>query len=90
MSELLAVFVIATLGYLIGRITICGIDLGTAAVLLVAKDKQEELGFGHKTFARIAGIAVCMIFSKRTGSSIDNVLPGRATNKSLARTLNHG
>ena len=41
MSELLAVFVIATLGYLIGRITICGIDLGTAAVLLVA------LVFGH-------------------------------------------
>ena len=41
MSELLAVFVIATLGYLIGRITICGIDLGTAAVLLVALDNLD-------------------------------------------------
>ena len=35
----------------------CPVSDGAAAVLLVAKDKQEELGFGHKTFARIAGIA---------------------------------
>ena len=30
---------------------------GAAAVLLVAKDKQEELGFGDKKFIRIAGIS---------------------------------
>lgn len=35
----------------------CPVSDGAAAVLLVAKDKQEELGFGGKTFARIAGIA---------------------------------
>lgn len=35
----------------------CPVSDGAAAVLLVAKDKQEELGFGHKPFARIAGIA---------------------------------
>lgn len=35
----------------------CPVSDGAAAVLLVAQDKQEELGFGHKPFARIAGIA---------------------------------
>lgn len=35
----------------------CPVSDGAAAVLLVAKDKQEELGFGDKPFARIAGIA---------------------------------
>lgn len=35
----------------------CPVSDGAAAVLLVAKDKQEELGFGHRPFARIAGIA---------------------------------
>ena len=35
----------------------CPVSDGAAAVLLVAKDKQEELGFGGKTFVRIAGIA---------------------------------
>lgn len=35
----------------------CPVSDGAAAVLLVAKDKQEELGFGHKPFVRIAGIA---------------------------------
>lgn len=35
----------------------CPVSDGAAAVLLVARDKQEELGFGHKPFARIAGIA---------------------------------
>lgn len=35
----------------------CPVSDGAAAVLLVAKDKQEELGFGHKKFVRIAGIA---------------------------------
>ncbi|MBQ8973330.1 MAG: permease [Clostridia bacterium] len=41
MSDLIAVFLIAVIGYLIGRITIKGIELGTAGVLLVA------LVFGH-------------------------------------------
>lgn len=41
MSTLLAVFVIAVLGYLIGSIKIKGVELGTAGVLLVA------LVFGH-------------------------------------------
>lgn len=35
----------------------CPVSDGAAAVLLVAQDKQEELGFGGKVFARIAGIA---------------------------------
>jgi len=35
----------------------CPVSDGAAAVVLVAKDKQEELGFGHKPFVRIAGIA---------------------------------
>lgn len=40
-SELLIIFVILFLGYAIGRITICGLNLGSAGVLLVA------LVFGH-------------------------------------------
>ena len=35
----------------------CPVSDGAAAVLLVAKDKQEELGFGDKKFIRIAGIS---------------------------------
>ncbi len=35
----------------------CPVSDGAAAVLLVAKDKQEELGFSHKPFVRVAGIA---------------------------------
>ena len=35
----------------------CPVSDGAAAVLLVAKDKQEELGFGRKPFVRVAGIA---------------------------------
>ena len=34
----------------------CPVSAGAAAVLLVAKDKQEELGFGDKKFVRIAGV----------------------------------
>ncbi len=34
----------------------CPVSDGAAAVLLVAKDRQEALGFGHKKFVRIAGI----------------------------------
>lgn len=41
MSSLLAVFVIASIGYLFGSIKIKGVELGTAGVLLVA------LVFGH-------------------------------------------
>ena len=41
MSTLLALFLIATLGYLVGGIRIKGVELGTAGVLLVA------LVFGH-------------------------------------------
>ncbi|MGN0478256.1 MAG: hypothetical protein ACI4GO_02365 [Hominenteromicrobium sp.] len=40
-NDLMMIFLIAVLGYLIGSIKICGIDLGTAGVLLVA------LVFGH-------------------------------------------
>lgn len=40
-SELFMVFAILALGYIIGRITICGLNLGSAGVLLVA------LIFGH-------------------------------------------
>lgn len=40
-NTLMVVFTITVLGYLIGRIRICGLDLGTAGVLLVA------LVFGH-------------------------------------------
>lgn len=40
-SSLLVIFMIAALGYAIGRIEICGLDLGTAGILLVA------LVFGH-------------------------------------------
>ena len=35
----------------------CPVSDGAAAVLLVAKDKQDELGFGAKQFVRVAGIA---------------------------------
>ena len=35
----------------------CPVSDGAAAVLLVAKDKMEELGFGGKAFVKIAGIA---------------------------------
>jgi acetyl-CoA C-acetyltransferase len=35
----------------------CPVSDGAAAVLLVAKDKQDELGFGNKPFVRVAGIA---------------------------------
>lgn len=34
----------------------CPVSDGAAAVLLVAKDKQEELGFGHKKFVKVAGV----------------------------------
>ena len=40
-SELFMIFVILFLGYAIGRITVCGLNLGSAGVLLVA------LVFGH-------------------------------------------
>ncbi|MEE1350968.1 MAG: permease [Clostridia bacterium] len=40
-NSLMIIFVIAFLGYLIGRITVCGLNLGTAGILLVA------LVFGH-------------------------------------------
>ena len=40
-SELFIVFAILALGYMMGRITICGLNLGSAGVLLVA------LVFGH-------------------------------------------
>jgi putative transport protein len=40
-NNLMLIFVILVLGYALGRITICGLDLGTAGVLLVA------LVFGH-------------------------------------------
>ncbi len=35
----------------------CPVSDGAAAVLLVAKDKQDELGFAKKQFVRVAGIA---------------------------------
>ena len=35
-NSLMIIFVIAFLGYLIGRITVCGLNLGTAGILLVA------------------------------------------------------
>jgi len=35
----------------------CPVSDGAAAVLLVAKDKQDELGFAQKLFVRVAGIA---------------------------------
>ena len=40
-NTLMLVFTIAVLGYLVGRIRVCGLELGTAGVLLVA------LVFGH-------------------------------------------
>lgn len=40
-NELFMVFAILALGYIIGRITVCGLNLGSAGVLLVA------LVFGH-------------------------------------------
>lgn len=40
-SSLLVIFLIAALGYAIGSIKVCGLDLGTAGILLVA------LVFGH-------------------------------------------
>ncbi len=40
-NEVMMVFLIAALGYLVGSIKVCGLDLGTAGILLVA------LVFGH-------------------------------------------
>lgn len=34
----------------------CPVSDGAAALLLVAKDKQEEYGFGHKKFIKVAGV----------------------------------
>lgn len=36
---------------------VCPVSDGAAALLLVAKDKQEKLGFAEKKFVKIAGIA---------------------------------
>lgn len=36
---------------------VCPVSDGAAALLLVAKDKQKELGFSHKKFVKVAGIA---------------------------------
>ncbi len=44
MNDLLMIFIIALLGYLLGRVTICGLRLGTSGVLIVA------LIFGHFGF----------------------------------------
>ncbi len=44
MNDLMMIFVIALLGYLLGRVTICGLRLGTSGVLIVA------LVFGHFGF----------------------------------------
>ena len=43
-NTLMIVFLIAVIGYLVGSIKICGIELGTAGILLVA------LVFGHLGF----------------------------------------
>ena len=43
-NTLMIVFLIAVIGYLVGSIKICGIELGTAGILLVA------LVFGHFGF----------------------------------------
>ena len=40
-SEVFVIFTILAIGYAIGRITVCGLNLGSAGVLLVA------LVFGH-------------------------------------------
>lgn len=40
-NTLMMVFLIAVIGYLVGSIKICGLELGTAGILLVA------LVFGH-------------------------------------------
>lgn len=40
-NTLMLVFLIAVIGYLVGSIRICGLELGTAGILLVA------LVFGH-------------------------------------------
>ena len=40
-NTMMMVFLIAVLGYAVGRIRVCGLDLGTAGILLVA------LVFGH-------------------------------------------
>ena len=39
------------------KFDMCPVSDGAAAVLLVAKDKQDELGFAKKQFVRVAGIA---------------------------------
>lgn len=43
LNSLLALFLIAALGYLIGAIKVKGIELGTAGVLLVAQSEQPLL-----------------------------------------------
>ena len=40
-NTLMMVFLIAVIGYLVGSIKVCGLELGTAGILLVA------LVFGH-------------------------------------------
>lgn len=62
-SELFMVFAILALGYIIGRITICGLNLGSAGVLLVA------LVFGHfgVTVSDIVGDIGLILFVTSVG-----------------------
>lgn len=62
-SELFMVFAILALGYIIGRITICGLNLGSAGVLLVA------LIFGHYgvTVSDIVGDIGLILFVTSVG-----------------------
>ena len=62
-SELFVIFMILAIGYAVGRITICGLNLGSAGVLLVA------LVFGHfgVTVSDIVGDIGLILFVAAVG-----------------------
>ena len=42
-NDLFMVFAILALGYIVGRITVCGLNLGSAGVLLVTKKRMSMI-----------------------------------------------
>ena len=62
-NTLMMVFLIAVIGYLVGSIKICGLELGTAGILLVA------LVFGHfgveiPSLVRELGL-ICFVYNQQ-------------------------
>ena len=77
-NDLFIIFAILVLGYIIGRITVCGLNLGSAGVLLVA------LVFGHfgVTVPDVIGDVGLVLFVTAVG-----LLPRREAHEGGLRKL---